>query len=645
MKIKNRIRRAVKKPFRDPELSKWQERLETAKKEYQAQYALMDEREALYKGTRTIDGKIQGTKAVKDASHTRNIIFELVESQIDSNIPIPKVTTNCEHCEELAHIVEESLRSDMERLPFKRLNDEQERTTPIQGGSFFFVEWDNTKRTHNTTGDLSISILHPKQVVPQPGVTSIEQMDYIFVMFARTKEYIKWRYGVDVDEEEESNPEITTTPDQVVNSDDKVTQCIAYYRNKNGGIGLFSWVNDTVLENMEDYQTRQLERCTVCGKPKPYEDSICECGNNKFKKGSIDEEALVEDMILQNGTVIPAYVQGTDGEMIQTKLPYYKPNSYPIIPRKNVSAFGQFMGDSDIDKIRDQQMLINKLGSKIEEKLLKGGSFVSLPKGVNFRKDDSEFKILEVKNPNELNMIQVHTLQPNISYDSTERDKAYIEAKSTLGITDTFQGKPDTTAQSGKAKQLQIEQSAGRLESKRRMKNAAYQDLFELMFKFKLAYADEPRPFVSEDKQGHKQYEQFNRYDFLEQDEAGEWYYNDNFLFGVDASGTLANNREAMWQETRMNFQQGVFGDPAQLETMILFWRLMETLHYPMAGKIRGQLEQKLEQQQEMMAAQQQQAMQQEAMMAQEPSQRLPIDTSPGQGLDEIIRMLEEWDG
>ena len=48
MCIRDRIRRAVKKPFRDPELSKWQERLETAKKEYQAQYALMDEREALY---------------------------------------------------------------------------------------------------------------------------------------------------------------------------------------------------------------------------------------------------------------------------------------------------------------------------------------------------------------------------------------------------------------------------------------------------------------------------------------------------------------------------------------------------------------------------------------------------------------------
>lgn len=650
MKIKERVKRAIKKPFRQPELTMWQERMEKAKKAYQKQYTQMDEREALYKGTKKIDGKMDGTKAAKDASHTRNIIFELVESQIDSNIPIPKISTNCEHCEGLAHTVEESLRADMGRLPFKRLNDEQERTTPIQGGSYFYVEWDNTKRTHNTTGDLAISVLHPKQVVPQPGVTNIDQMDYVFVLFSRTKEYIKQRYGVDVENEDESAPDVSTTLDQVTESDDKVTQCIAYYRNKEGGIGIFSWVNDTVLEDMEDYQARQLERCTVCGKLRPYDSNECECGNGKFQKGKLDEEELSEDVVRSDGEIIPAYGQGIDGEMVQTKLPYYKPNKFPIVLRKNVSAFGQLLGDSDLDKIRDQQMLINKLGTKIEEKLLKGGSFVSLPKGLNFRKDDSEFKILEVKSPSDLDMIQVQTLQPNITYDSTERDKAYIEAKSTLGITDTFQGKPDTTAQSGKAKQLQIEQSAGRLESKRRMKNAAYQDLFELMFKFKLAYADEPRPFVAENKQGHKEYQEFNRYDFLERDEAGEWYYNDNFLFDVDASGTLANNREAMWQETRMNFQEGALGDPSQPETLIMFWQLMETLHYPMAGKIKAQIEAQLQRQQEMMAMQQQ-MVQQQALMGQtaqqqiQPSNDSSEGDSTGQGLDDIIQMLEVWDG
>ena len=113
------------------------------------------------------------------------------------------------------------------------------------------------------------------------------------------------------------------------------------------------------------------------------------------------------------------------------------------------------------------------------------------------------------------------------------------------------------------------------------MKNAAYAELFELMFKFWLAYSDEPRPVSYQNYKGETEYEEFNRYDFLEQDEDGQWYWNDQFLFSCDTSAPLASNREAMWQETRMNLQTGAFGDPARTETLILFWAKMEELHYP----------------------------------------------------------------
>ena len=41
----------------------------------------------------------------------------------------------------------------------------------------------------------------------------------------------------------------------------KAFQYVAYYRNQDGGIGRFSWVNDTMLEDLEDYQARRLRRC------------------------------------------------------------------------------------------------------------------------------------------------------------------------------------------------------------------------------------------------------------------------------------------------------------------------------------------------------------------------------------------------
>lgn len=160
-------------------------------------------------------------------------------------------------------------------------------------------------------------------------------------------------------------------------------------------------------------------------------------------------------------------------------------------------------------------------------------------------------------------------MQCTVSSELLYLANVYEEARQILGITDSFQGRQDSTATSGKAKEFSAAQAAGRLESKRVMKNAAYAQLFELMFKFWLAYSDEPRPVSYKNFKGETEYEEFNRYDFLEKDDDGQWYWNDQFLFSCDTSAPLASNREAMWQETRMNLQTGAFGDPASTETLI----------------------------------------------------------------------------
>lgn len=158
------------------------------------------------------------------------------------------------------------------------------------------------------------------------------------------------------------------------------------------------------------------------------------------------------------------------------------------------------------------------------------------------------------------------------------------------------------------------------------MKQAAYADIFEVMFKLMLAYADEPRSYRAKDKLGNEVYRVFNRYDFLEQDAAGEWYWNDRYLFSTDSSGTLAQNREAMWQETRMNLQQGAFGDPNNVDTLIMFWTLMAGLHYPLAGVIKANLEEQKKQQEQMMQMQQQQEMMQQMAPQAMPQQpQMPV--------------------
>ncbi len=97
--------------------------------------------------------------------------------------------------------------------------------------------------------------------------------------------------------------------------------------------------------------------------------------------------------------------------------------------------------------------------------------------------------------------------------------------------------------------------------------------------------ADEPRPTNSRSPVGDAEYGIFDRYDFLERDDAGELYWNDDFLFSCDTAG-MAQSREALWQAAKEAYQSGAFGDPRQTDTRILYWAAMEKYHYPNAGSI-----------------------------------------------------------
>lgn len=81
-------------------------------------------------------------------------------------------------------------------------------------------------------------------------------------------------------------------------------------------------------------------------------------------------------------------------------------------------------------------------------------------------------------------MIGVYDFKGDLEYELLYLSNVYEEARQILGITDSFQGRADSTATSGKAKEFSAAQAAGRLESKRVMKNKAYADLFRMMFEF-----------------------------------------------------------------------------------------------------------------------------------------------------------------
>ena len=259
-------------------LALWQQRLQQSDNEWKSEVADMDKREKRYNGDRTLSPLVEGdTKRngqPKKTSHVRNIIFENIESQVSSTIPQPKVTPRRKKDERPANIIEHFLRNELDRLPFETINDMAERTVPIQGGTGFLVEWDNTKRTHSTVGEIAVTLLHPKQFGPQPGVyTGIRDMDWFITKMPTTKEAVRRKYGVDLTDEGESEPDIRSA-DGESQTDDGLTLYIGFEINERGGINRFEWVNDIELLDLTDYQARRQPVCRKCGRVRPLRGQV-----------------------------------------------------------------------------------------------------------------------------------------------------------------------------------------------------------------------------------------------------------------------------------------------------------------------------------------------------------------------------------
>ena len=599
-------------------LDYWQDWVGKNESAYNKEYERMDKREALYRGeVREIepltarDTEEDGSK--RKVIHLRNIIAELIESEVNSVIPQPKVTARRKGDEARAKILEDMLRNELDRLPMEEINDMAERMVPKQGGAFWLVEWDNSEKTHSSVGDVVITLLHPKQIIPQDGVLGrVEDMDAIGLKLAKTRSQIKREYGKDV-EESESDPDARTLDSDAASADELVTQYVVYFRNDDGGVGKISWVGDVLLEEIEDFEARRLKRCANCGEILQPDQKTCpKCGTEKTTEGTEDTEEIwdLNGITTANGTQIPGAQKVMDEmglpAVIPTELPYYKPDCFPIFLQRNVSLFGKLLGDSDVDKIEDQQNTMNRLENKIIDRMIKAGTRITLPDRADFKVDPQDGEKWYIGNPADKAMIGVYEFSGNLQYEMTYMAQVYEEARQILGITDSFQGRRDETATSGVAKEFAAAQSAGRLESKRVLKEAAYAELFKRIVQLKVAYADEARPIVATDDRGQAQYEEFNRYDFYEQDENG-WHCildDDRFLFSCDVSAPLASNRERMWQETTQMLLNGAFGQPQALETLLLYWTKMELLHYPGASDTKEYLvklrEEQMQQQMQM---------------------------------------------
>ena len=548
-------------------LSLWQGRLSRSLGAYSGELEEMDRRERLYLGDDTISPVLEGEEG-GSTPLVRNVIAENIESCINTVIPAPRVTAKRSEDAHLARIIEQMLYAEIDRLPCEEINDSDERLCPVHGSSFFHVEWDGAKK------EVALTQLAAKMVIPGAGgFGEVDSLEYYFLRIPRTKGYIKRRYGIDVSEESEQYPELRSDD---AASEENVTQIYAYYRNEKGGVGLFSWVGDSVLCDEEDYLCKRERVCESCGAPIDTPDSDGEscpiCSHVGWRYGRAEYEYL------------------DDGSGSYVRVRAYTPDAFSLVKRQNISLFGSFLGESDVDRMKTQQNILNCIAKKMLKKNLGGGTVISLPDDAELTVEDSEGGALRVIRPRDAasaSLIRTFTLEGDISSDMLLYQEAYEEARQIAGVTDAMQGRRDTTATSAVAKQFSAAQSQGRFESKRVMKKAAWARIYELIFKLRLAYDKSPRPLPIREDTGEMSYGRFDRRDFITVGEDGEACFNDAFLFSCDDDTPIGQDRATMWREASENLMRGAYGDPRSQEALLLFWSVLEAFHYPSAGYVR----------------------------------------------------------
>ena len=529
---------------------------ENAKNAYSDVLAILDRNMEQYRGSTKIDGSRE------DAITVRNITYEIVESQISSDIPSPKAdaAVYSEQADKCAHAIEALCRSLRNRMPFEEMNDLDERYTYIYGGSVWFIEWDNSAAFGDINGGVRIHCLSPKNFIPQPGIYTVEDMEYCFLIFNTTRGELMRKY--DVREEDSYKAELLSSTD-VLDSSDTVSIIICFYRDEDGDICEYTFSGDLILSDIEKYYKRKINVCKKC--KNPISDCTCEgmSGHN-----SINAEYEI--------------IKGKSGEG-SISVPYYVPKSLPIVIRKNTSSENSLLGQSDCEYIRPEQQAVNKIESRILQKLLRSGITPIMPEGASITLNNSVFgQVIRMRpgeSPSQYGKVDT---TPNISQDIAEAERLYEHAKRIIGISDAYQGIGGEN-ESGVARSLKISQSSGRLESKKKMKHTAYARLDRLIFEHYLAFADEPRILSQKDVFGKIHNSSFNRHDFLIYDVEGGFRYDDSYIFSVDLNGGSEYQREALWQRNLENLKTGTLGDPTNPKTLLRYWQCQERAHYPYA--------------------------------------------------------------
>lgn len=569
----------------------------------------LEQQRRAYYGTLDALDKRTGLESEKHGKQIRKLVYEMVESKVDTSIPLPKICANSKALLPIIERTEDMLKYEVNRLLTEDVNDLAERMTYVDGTMWYYVWWNPLEISQDKDGDLGVTAIPMDRVYPQPGVTDYRKLEYAFVRGTMSSAEIWDNYHRKIRStralQDVNAPQGSTAARDATNVVDLVNTVTFYFLNAERRVGriIFKEEDRTVISWDEDWLVKKINVAQEGQPPKmvtqkteilkedlyklvnqyapeeqdargnPTPQAMQQKMQDALEKGMTDEEAVEAaqpwkgELFLKAGTVVPCY----------------HIHQIPLIPRVNVSQMNSIYGISDANMLVETQDELNKALTRMGEKVQQSGGV--LFKSVN-AKIDKDNKVLKIVNMNDAQLASASKyvdINPQIAQDVQYATMTYESGRATIGITNSFQGKQDPTATSGKAKEISSMATAGRLEAPRVMKRAALAQVYRLMFMFKLAFSSAKTSFVKLLPEADQMEREWDKYLFLDRDDKGELYYHDDFAFSVDAAATLSNDRQAMWQETLQMFSMGTMGPATDPRNLLTFWGIMEQLQYPLA--------------------------------------------------------------
>jgi len=523
----------------------------------------------------------EGNETTVQMKALKKIAYELVESKVISLMPGPKMSPRYYGDITVVNATEALINHEIDKMLSEEVHDESEHSCLIDGTTWLKVEWDPFDNTNERSGMPKVLNCPVDTVFPQPGIADYKKLEYIFESKKLTLATIIDLYNRQV------------TPN---NGTDLIDVIEVYYLNKDRVVGhlVYTVDNLTVLTNDIEWGMRKLRTCTKCSSSVGVAQECPVCGGTSFHYIPAKKEILTEDLhYIENkfrsgdsdkkendaetdnaNKIIPA----------GTEIPHYLVRQLPFVPKRTIKVAREIYGISEVKLSLEAQDSVNKLLNKAEIKSAKSKTYVTKLKDTYIDDADEEITFIEIESAQEGQAIQVKQVMADIMGELTMVGVLYDNARSTQGISDTDQGKPDPTAISGKAKEAQLTASAQRQSSSKTQRNTAYAGVYELIFKYLLAYSDEERSFVALMPDGTYREEVWSKYMFLAENEKGQMYYRDDFAWSVDSVAYITKDRELMWQMIDRDFLNGTTGsgiDPQR--ALLLYWHMKDQQGYPTA--------------------------------------------------------------